>query len=442
LTRSSVTELLYHLDPLGYTDTPVAQIGADQAIEEVELLFAVIKYGYAGYQFFGGDEAFGAARDRILSGVGRNTGSMATGELLNLIMDGLHFVQDGHFAVGGATPCKTFLLYADFSHEFVRNHKGEFVAADGRALIGAGGGSPPEYMKASISEAGDIVYVPGLLAPNDTQSISITLEFGDGGRQSVRLSPVCAEIPATPGLPYKLSNLEGTPLAVCRLLGPVGDSAESLDAFVRDAERLWYESVVILDLRSNPGGDSMLARQWCLHLTLKNPQPPGASAELRTATAVTLRDNMRRLSGIGPGDGRWRSPLDPNNPGWSAISLSTEAFATSKPLLVVLIDSYSASGTEHFVDSLRHMDNVVFIGTNTRGAYLTGNIGSFVLPHSRLRVSVPTQLQVVANAPNMDGMGFLPDFWVAPECILDRTARFVRRHLVSSFRPESSSEIP
>lgn len=430
--EAPATLVRYDPDPIGVVDAPVAQISIDQAIEETRLLFAVLKYGYAGYRFFGGDEAFGAARESILSRIGRDTGFIATEELLELMVDCLGFVQDGHFAIGSRALCKRFRLYADFSIEFVRNDKGEFVAIDGRTLARVDSCIPSDYMKASISAAGDIVYVPGLLVPSDAQSAGIVLEFGDGSRQSVQLSPVRSETPETRGLPYELTDLEGIPLAKCRAFLPVGDSRESMDMFVRDAERLWYESVVILDLRSNRGGDEMFAKQWCLRLTLKNPGPLGAGAELKTSTAMILRDNTKRRLGIGPEDGQRRSPPDPNNPGWSVIGQSSEVFAANKPVLVVLMDSYCASATEGLIDYLRHMDNVVFMGINTSGAYQTGNVGMFVLPHSRLGVWVPTLLKLNASGTSIDGIGFLPDFWVAPECILERAAAFIRRHLLSS----------
>jgi len=34
----------------------------DEAREDVDFLFRVLKYGYGAYQFFGGDEAFLAAK--------------------------------------------------------------------------------------------------------------------------------------------------------------------------------------------------------------------------------------------------------------------------------------------------------------------------------------------------------------------------------------------
>ena len=417
---------------IGAVNAPVAGISIDQAVEEIRLLFAVLKYGYAGYRFFGGDEAFGAARDSILCRMDHDQGSIATEELLDLMVDSLDFAQDGHFAIGGRTLCKRFRLYADFALEFVRNGKGEFVKNDGRTLARVDSCIPFDYMKASISGAGDIVYVPGLLSPSDAESVDIVLELGDGSRQSVQLFPVRSDPPEPHGLPYELTELEGIPLAKCRAFLPVGDGRESMDVFVRDAERLWYESAVILDLRSNRGGDEILAKQWCLRLTLKNPGPLGAGAELKTSTAMILRDNTKRRLGIGPEDGQRRSPPDPNNPGWSVIGQSSEVFAANKPVLVVLMDSYCASATEGLIDYLRHMDNVVFMGINTSGAYQTGNVGMFVLPHSRLGVWVPTLLKLNASGTSIDGIGFLPDFWVAPECILERAAAFIRRHLLSS----------
>jgi hypothetical protein len=74
------------------------------------------------------------------------------------------------------------------------------------------------------------------------------------------------------------------------------------------------------------------------------------------------------------------------------------------------------------------MDNVVFIGANTGGTLLTGCPGACLLPFSGLAMAVPTGLNLLEDASNRDGLGFLPDFWVHPDCALERSIRFVRRH--------------
>jgi len=76
------------------------------------------------------------------------------------------------------------------------------------------------------------------------------------------------------------------------------------------------------------------------------------------------------------------------------------------------------------------MDNVVFIGANTRGALLTGNVALCYLPFSKLGMSVPVMLTPYEDLDNRDGLGLLPDFWVDPDKALDRVKAFLEKHLV------------
>ena len=420
----------YGVESLKDAETAKTHISPNEAMEDVDLLFRVFKYGYAGYQFFGGDEAFGKARSRIMERVRACQNAISVDELADVIADNLDFIQDGHFYVGGRKLCRVSRFCADFSREFRMDGAGRFKSPEGPILVVADGRDPAQYMKPSLSVDGDIVCILGTLAPDGSSGTDVLLEFDDGTKQVATLNAAMTESNRPEGPCYELTETAGIPMAVCRQLGSFRGEDEYMNRFVSDAEKLWYEDVVLIDLRSNPGGSSSYPSSWCEILTLRHPKSLSATVELRTATSAALSESAALLAGRQLGNGVWRRPSDEKRPGWSTFQFAYERYASDKPLLVVLMDCFSASASEYFVGSLRYMDNVVFVGTNTSVAYLTGNVMPLNLPHSSLRVQVTTMLKLEADTKNIDGVGFMPDFWVAPENAVDRAVAFVRKHIL------------
>ena len=119
------------------------------------------------------------------------------------------------------------------------------------------------------------------------------------------------------------------------------------------------------------------------------------------------------------------SAADPNRPGWSRMSVTEGVRAVSIALLIVLMDSFVGSSGENFVEYLGQLENVVFVGTNTRGCMLTGNLGVFTLPNSKIGLSCGTKISICENLSNPDGRGLMPDLWVRPDEAVDRAVKYI-----------------
>lgn len=78
--------------------------------------------------------------------------------------------------------------------------------------------------------------------------------------------------------------------------------------------------------------------------------------------------------------------MRPTESGWSQINYLLPEPIPNESIVVVLTDSWIASAAEIFLESLRQMDNVVIIGSNTYGASLT-NRTTAALPNSLLPLS-------------------------------------------------------
>jgi hypothetical protein len=94
-------------------------IPKDQARQDVDFLFRVLRYGYGAYQCFGGDEAFLAAEEGILADIDAIRGAnVMSSQFAAILQRRLGFIQDGHFSIAGRTMCHRYQPFARFDMEF------------------------------------------------------------------------------------------------------------------------------------------------------------------------------------------------------------------------------------------------------------------------------------------------------------------------------------
>ena len=96
-SESFTDEELKAMSSSGYENVTKAE-----AKEDVETLFRFLKSSYAGYTYFGGDEAFGKAEKEIKSNIDSfSKNKLNQEELAGVIMQSLGFVKDSHFIMLG-----------------------------------------------------------------------------------------------------------------------------------------------------------------------------------------------------------------------------------------------------------------------------------------------------------------------------------------------------
>ncbi|WP_353097525.1 hypothetical protein [Tissierella praeacuta] len=99
----------------------VSLINKYEAVEDTEYLFSLLKFGYAGYEFFGGDDIFIPAKKNIIWSVVASSGEdIEVNKFLNIIYSELKFIQDSHFSIGNYKLCN-YTKY--FSNEKFILHK-------------------------------------------------------------------------------------------------------------------------------------------------------------------------------------------------------------------------------------------------------------------------------------------------------------------------------
>ncbi len=411
-------------------------IPKDEARQDVDFLFRVLKYGYGAYQFFGGDEVFLAAKEGILAEIEDFPGEDANpGQLAELLQRQLGFIQDGHFSIGDKKMCRRYGFFARFDMEF-DECGGRFRQrhAPDRWATAVEGEDPSLWMKPSIDSDGEIFYCLGAVSDSDVD-ICVKLEWSDGSSESVQLELV--DSARVRGPVYELRHVDGVPVAVNRSLTPRPDTMSELERLTRDARKLRKAPAVILDLRSHMGGNSSYALEWAREFSGADVCPASLNALLVTSTAGKLFENYLSYAGSdlfaagtspGPISVRlWQAAgADPDRTGWSLISITRSVRAKTDTLLVVLIDSYAVSAGEGFVRYVQQLENVVVVGTNTCGAMLAGNVGVFILPNSKIGLSCGTKISLCEDLVNPDGRGLMPDLWVHPDEALERAIKYIQ----------------
>jgi hypothetical protein len=426
--------------PLNNTlpDLTALSISDVDATREIDFLFRLIKYGYGGYQFFGGDAKFQEAKNKIDREIlsWEDEGKIPLDKYLSVITNHLSFIQDGHFRIGGINLCKKYRYYSAGEYIFNKDKKGIYTLVDKkkRYLTAVDGQDPASYIKLALNKEGKIFYQLGTVSNCQNSQTTLDLLFdGNIHRAAVLERQKSYFIGGQTYYHYKLS---GIPVIENRSLGPSTQNTEILQQFVSEAGALKKYKVIILDIRSHLGGDSEFAAAWCNNLTGCSFLEERADGQLVTHTAQKLLLNNIVAQYDPSTADKWKSILkdlktkeDPAFPGWSSLDIGKGQKIHQRNFLVVLMDSYTASAGESFIEYLRQMDNTIFIGTNTGGLLIAGNVGVCQLPYSRLPVAFGTKLALKPDFINRDGLGYLPDIWVDSKDALDYAVRFAKRYL-------------
>jgi C-terminal processing protease CtpA/Prc len=80
------------------------------------------------------------------------------------------------------------------------------------------------------------------------------------------------------------------------------------------------------------------------------------------------------------------------------------------------------------VDYLRQTENTIIVGTNTKGAYSTGNVVQVKLPYSKIAISCGFNLHLEPDLPSIEGIGIEPDIWAPPDESLERVIKFIENY--------------
>lgn len=111
----------------------LSSISKDKATEDVEYLFSLLKFGYSGYEFFGGDSTFIPAKENIIWSVIASEGSyICVNKFLDIIYSELKFIQDSHFNIGNYKLCNYSKYFSSRKFIFHKDNIGFYTKIYGK----------------------------------------------------------------------------------------------------------------------------------------------------------------------------------------------------------------------------------------------------------------------------------------------------------------------
>lgn len=382
----------------------------EQAKNDVNMLFYNLQTKYGLYEYFGGDETFDSSREVILQTCDQ-TDALVPEDLAEIMIANLSFVKDGHFLIGAQQVAPTIvpLHYRDV--DFEKTDAGYRNIATRKLVTSVDDYEDLDNLfRCSISNEGAIVYYPvvltelarGVSTNPDHMPGNITVNYEDGTAQILFCVPYTSDL-SKERATVELYKNRSIPVLFSSIMAfERGSEQQAANDFLTYAERLRHEPIMILDLRSNVGGNGSLPHKWLKAYT-------GESA---TGNTYFVEHGTKFF-----GDSNSLSELPGGRDIGGGLTLYEEqpdVFIENDNLIIVLISKYTASAAECMVDLLHNLRNVLFIGDPTSGYFLGDSLHhGYKLPCSLIPVQFGVTQRFFPEGGYFQEMrGFLPDLWV------------------------------
>lgn len=412
----------------------------ESILQDLDYFFGTMNYSYAGYQYFGGDKAFNTARGNIIKAVDKYKYVITRTVLAKIISENLSFVQDSHFSVDNYRTAKKYYYLSNNDYHIQKDSAGFFsIFGNEKYYVDKiNGDSYKNYIKPTLAENGILTYEIGTVEPVFEKNVKIT--FKSVNKHIERLITLSYRKPdSLSHIGYDRSEINGITILTNRRMYLLNENKDELDDFVNDASTLNSLDIFILDIRGNNGGQDTYPINWYKNLTGNYPSY-GPKLFCSLGTRLCLQHEFVNLqNGIYRNTESRSSELKTSirqmeagklKEGWDdIINISAETYK-NKTFVIVLMDGYTASSGESFINYLRSLENVIFIGTNSAGAFLIGNNNLWALPNSGIQIFSGRNINLPPSLKNTDGMGFQPDIWVNSQDIVSRAILFAKKYKI------------
>lgn len=402
-------------------------ISYNEAKEDVEHLFKLLRNSYGPYQYFGGDEVFNAAKTKILNWL-EGKESIKCNELNIVMIRNLKFLQDKHFFLGAGKTAKVMESYKFNDYDFYEGNEGFFRIKDNKKQYIKsidGNNDINSFMKVTINKDGKLVYTIGWQkefpanSPQDSNPISVSVQFsGDKKDIEEKLTLMPQGKVKDMGKPYDYFVKDNVPVIKYRSFLKDSNGSTIEKDFIETANKVKDYPVFMLDLRGALGGVMNSPNEWMKKYFGQTPEHRGASVNVYTKL---LEEYLKK---------RMNSP-------WSDEPIENEFYVNkvessgrvkNNRTVFVLVDKYNASSAELFLLKLLNCDNVVLVGNNSLGAVISLNICEYKLINSKMSVDLGYILNITEYGDNIDGKGLEPDIWVDPNEALEKVQSLINNY--------------
>ena len=396
-----------------------------EALEDVDLYFRALHYSYGAYYYFG-EENFQKAENTIRAKLS-SCKTITRDQLISLMYSNLLFVRDGHFSIAGryepAFEKSVQYLYYYSGQSFGKDESGYYLLGENEKWYYTSCGNANVEMKPYLDGSGRVCYSLRQFCPATAvhTADSITLTKGAETKTvSVTWSLSQSYLEDGSQVPdYHYLKSNGIALITIRRFD--WNYEETMDEFVRTGSDLKNAKLIIIDARSNSGGDEDFIKNWLKSYTGEEPEQKTIISNWGTA----MFDRTQAYADLGEEFAAFRT-------GDKDYELFQGKLLENSTPILLLTDSMSGSAGESIVTYCRTLDNCLVIGSPTRGAQLVGNVRGWTLPNSGIGFQFGQALHFIYSMENVEGKGYAPDLWCNPKTSLQSVLNMVERYDLGS----------
>lgn len=396
-----------------------------EALEDVDLYFRALHYSYGAYYYFG-EENFQKAENTIRAKLS-SCKTITRDQLISLMYSNLLFVRDGHFSIAGryepAFEKSVQYLYYYSSQSFGKDESGYYLLGESEKWYYTSCGNANAEMQPYLEKSGRVCYSLRQFCPATAAHTadSITLTKGAETKTvSVTWSLSQSYLEDGSQVPdYHYLKSNGIALITIRRFD--WNYEETMDEFVRTGSDLKNAKLIIIDARSNSGGDEDFIKNWLKSYTGEEPEQKTIISNWGTA----MFDRTQAYADLGEEFAAFRT-------GDKDYELFQGKLLENSTPILLLTDSMSGSAGESIVTYCRTLDNCLVIGGSTRGAQLVGNVRGWTLPNSAIGFQFGQALHFIYSMENVEGKGYAPDLWCNPKTSLQSVLNMVERYDLGS----------
>lgn len=392
-----------------------------EALEDVDLYFRALHYSYGAYYYFG-EENFQKAENTIRAKLS-SCKTITRDQLISLMYSNLLFVRDGHFCIAGryepAYESSVQYLYYYSDRSFGKDTNGYYLLGESEKWYYTSCGNANAEMQPYLEKSGRVCYSLRQFCPATAAHTTDIITLTKGGEtKTVSLTWSLSQSyledgSQVPDYHYLKSN--GIALITIRRFD--WNREDTMNEFVRTGSDLKNAKLIIIDARSNSGGDEDFIKNWLKSYTGEEPEQKTIISNWGTA----MFDRTQAYADLGEEFAAFRT-------GDKDYELfQGKLLANSTPILL-LTGSMSGSAGESIVTYCRTLDNCLVIGGPTRGAQLVGNVRGWTLPNSGIGFQFGQALHFIYSMENVEGKGYAPDLWCNPKTSLQSVLNMVERY--------------
>ncbi|MDB2104762.1 S41 family peptidase [Clostridium paraputrificum] len=396
------------------------------ANEDINLLFDAFKFGYGGYEVFGGDEVFTKAKNNILKEINSHD-NLLVKDLENILISNLSFIKDNHFRINENPVFKEkYTYYYNNDYPIIKDGKEYYINLENKKYKIESINKDKDignYIRYTLNKNGVLSYELGILSLENKQ-----LEVLISNNDNKKTIPINLE---QSNNTVKNTSIKDSNIGYIKL----NSMKKISDDILNKTKSIKNNRVNILDLRGCSGGSDIEARKW--FETYFN-QEIGINGTILFKYTEFIKEmyinEIKRSYELGLcSEEEFINEITRISSFYSKEKMNsiipyTEVDKTldNDNYLLVLVDNTIASSAESLLIYLRTVKNVVFIGTNSSGTTKIMDKLGFLLPNTKIVCAFGTKAYNFSSFEIEEGKGLEPDIWLGTEDILDRAYKFAK----------------